>query len=1450
MNWTDASTGNNDHLMSPAFVYNKANAGFDSGSSLSGNMNVIRTVGNAIWSEMPYDDGDPISWGDEGAWRSAPQFRGRDYTWTDQENIDVMKGWIAEGYVLPIALDAGNYGRGLGAGDDIINSTEHIRGSPNHANTIVAYNDSKSDDGETGAFKIVNSWGSGWGASWGGNGYYWMTYEALKEIPWPVFRFRDIIDHEPSLLGVWTLDPQGGRDARVTLGVGPRNDPQNTREPWWRGGNHDFPAFMALDYTDFKNEWRMGHSLFFLDVGPGTDYSTITSFKMELYEGGYSPGSYTRISDESPDVPEDTPGYVTVSIYPSMRITNPLDGDNVNTLVNITGWATNPLWTVVLREDFEGSWPGDWTLGDALAAGGEDYWGPSNYTSYDGDRSGWSAQSGEFHEIAHTEDFDFGGVLPLGWTTYSAGPDIHPWEMKLEGGSDYIAECNSTEAGPGTDITEWLQMTSSFDASVYASLNLTFYLDYQDFDGDEYASVLYSDSANFPAFMGLQTWLTKIMGSQSVDLSVAAGDSEVYLAFLYHGTYDRHMRVDDVEVIGGRPNEDRRLYEPDMDAFMHQDVDLSMYDSATLMYKYWLDTEDGVDILSVTYYDGSWHLVDPHTGSSDGWQASTISIPTTATKIGFQFLSNDNTEREGAYVDDVLLLGHGAIDDVYVKIDNSSWMLANGTTQWYYEWNTSSLTEGYHTIYAKANFGSNSTQDLVKVTIDHSLPTNPDSHTSSHIETVWSSDTTVWIRWSGHWDNISGVYGFALVWDTDPSTVPAEIVATTDRETTSAPLADGNSWYVHIRTVDNAGNWAAGAYHAGPFYIDASPPNNPNSYTSSHQVGIWSSDNTIYIEYLGASDPLSGVRGYSITWSTMPNTLPLNVMSTVTTNTTSFPLATGDSWYFHARTLDNAGNWAPDAYHVGPFYIDTIGPSTTHLYIGMPGQFSWFLSNVSVVITAADGHSGINVTVYSIDGSPWSEYISPVDVATDGNHTIEYYSQDAVENNETIRSGNLKIDATPPLNPDSYTSSHTVGTWSGDDTIDINWSGAWDETSGVYGYSFIWTRNPSTLPGPVTNSTSESTTSPSLQTGNDWYFHVRTRDVAGNWAADAYHVGPFGIDASPPTTLDDVWADLEGTGWRDVNVSWTPAFDVESGLQRYDVYYSTTYDSDGAGYAILASVLPGTTHFVHSNAGEGDPSTYFYMVMAVDLANNSAPYQNQAGKFTKQLAAGWQLISIPLEQRNESLEVLRTLDFDVIRSYSMGSWKSYYPQKTYCDLRQITADMGMWIHVASDSNLTLAGKIPAITSITLRRGWNLVGYPSFNTYTVADLKADMTALRVEVYDEFSPPYFLRIADDFEVLTAGMGYWVKVSQAGTWIVINEAGGPQEPKDSTGEGLTSIPPDIQVKSEPQPEVATQDEDSPLTEPRTDPQNHIQIPVFLLMGTMFIGLAIPFVPHRKKE
>jgi parallel beta-helix repeat protein len=277
-------------------------------------------------------------------------------------------------------------------------------------------------------------------------------------------------------------------------------------------------------------------------------------------------------------------------------------------------------------------------------------------------------------------------------------------------------------------------------------------------------------------------------------------------------------------------------------------------------------------------------------------------------------------------------------------------------------------------------------------------------------------------------------------------------------------------------------------------------------------------------------------------------------------------------------------------------------------------------------------------------------------------------------------------------------------------------------------------------------------------------------------AEDRYPLmSPFGIVRSRPPTM--LQATLSGNKWENVTLAWSLSLDDERGFKSvvgYEVFRGTTYDTDGLGYGLVASLPNGTLEFVDALAGEGNPNNYFYRVCALDLNSNATCAEHQAGKFTRPILAGTDLISIPLIQSDETIEtVLQTVAFDKAWTYDSlsGEWESYMTFKPYMgDFQTINHTMGVWVHVISDCNLTVAGVVPRNTSIAFTAGWNLVGFPSFNsTYIVSDLKVAVNSDRVEVFDLSSAPYHLRLPADTEALQAGYGYWVRIGKGTVWKV---------------------------------------------------------------------------------
>jgi len=266
------------------------------------------------------------------------------------------------------------------------------------------------------------------------------------------------------------------------------------------------------------------------------------------------------------------------------------------------------------------------------------------------------------------------------------------------------------------------------------------------------------------------------------------------------------------------------------------------------------------------------------------------------------------------------------------------------------------------------------------------------------------------------------------------------------------------------------------------------------------------------------------------------------------------------------------------------------------------------------------------------------------------------------------------------------------------------------------------------------------------------------------------------VPARPPEIL---WAALSGENGENVTIAWDLSPDDGQGFDSvlgYEVYREVTYDPQGSSYELIGSLPNGASTFVDGFAGEGRPDNYFYRVCAVDTDSNTVCSSNQAGKFTRLLARGPNLVSVPLIQSNESTDiVLQTVEFDKAWYYDSSSqeWKWYMKSKEYRrGLWNVNRAMGVWVNVTENSNLTVAGVVPPQTSIHLTEGWNLVSFPSLNsTYTVADLKAEIGATRVEGYD-LAPPNFLRVLGDTDILQAGYGYWVRVEADTVWTITIE------------------------------------------------------------------------------
>jgi hypothetical protein len=188
---SDRSKLNN--ICSPAFIYNLIHIKGDNGSYFGDAFQVIHDFGCASWESMPYNDSDYQTWPDESDFIDAIPRRtadpdgsypgasyGYDYYWLTMDSNDKLnqlKQLLLNGKVVAFGIYVyGNYGSIGNYGNIYTLYDKTGYNSGGHAQVMVGYDDTKATNDGTGAFRVVNSWGTGWGDS----GFYWISYEAIK----------------------------------------------------------------------------------------------------------------------------------------------------------------------------------------------------------------------------------------------------------------------------------------------------------------------------------------------------------------------------------------------------------------------------------------------------------------------------------------------------------------------------------------------------------------------------------------------------------------------------------------------------------------------------------------------------------------------------------------------------------------------------------------------------------------------------------------------------------------------------------------------------------------------------------------------------------------------------------------------------------------------------------------------------------------------------------------------------------------------------------------------------------------------------------------------------------------------------------------------------------------------------------------------------------------------
>lgn len=314
---------NLDHQFSPAFMYNQINGGVDAGAYTSDGFKLLCDFGCASLTDCPYDYTDSTSWPSESAYENGIPFRCENLYWIDCSNstgLNRIKQLLADTGLAVTGISVWSNFDNINNFDTVYcvaDTYGTIRGG--HAVTFVGYDDDKPTNDGVGAFRMVNSWGTGWG----NQGYWWMSYEATMSSDichGYAYYSTDKIGYSPSVRTRYKINHPTRERITIRMGIGPSTSPDWTKNffDWWMSAQADWPFpphNIVLDISDGDLHLDPGsaNNIFIRCTDALTDgkTGTIEHLSAEHITWGTSSTS-TETPKSIPD--DDNPVYVNLTI--------------------------------------------------------------------------------------------------------------------------------------------------------------------------------------------------------------------------------------------------------------------------------------------------------------------------------------------------------------------------------------------------------------------------------------------------------------------------------------------------------------------------------------------------------------------------------------------------------------------------------------------------------------------------------------------------------------------------------------------------------------------------------------------------------------------------------------------------------------------------------------------------------------------------------------------------------------------------------------------------------------------------------------------------------------------------------------------------------------------------------------------------------------------------------
>ena len=231
----------------------------------------------------------------------------------------------------------------------------------------------------------------------------------------------------------------------------------------------------------------------------------------------------------------------------------------------------------------------------------------------------------------------------------------------------------------------------------------------------------------------------------------------------------------------------------------------------------------------------------------------------------------------------------------------------------------------------------------------------------------------------------------------------------------------------------------------------------------------------------------------------------------------------------------------------------------------------------------------------------------------------------------------------------------------------------------------------------------------------------------------------------------------------------------------------TTLSTDASGNYAASIAVPGDYYVVASQTGYDDFIPPPYPVEVNDANPNTMfnIFLDPVGEtpltpVILDLVTGWNFISFPRDPspNNTITEVLKEVSSNVriVWGYdNMAKMWLKYKQGTSGTLANMVSGLGYWIYMNAPGSITMTNWAASPLMITLRPGWNLVGYNGTNTADLTAALASISSNYLIVWNWLNDNWFGH-RQDGQILPPPvsnlLGFYKKQAY---WIKTNLAGG---------------------------------------------------------------------------